>query len=130
MVSIVTWLVARGLSQRAAKAVAVVGGALAACALLASLAGLWLHFHDKGVIAEHDMAADLAAEKGAREADDHAAARRVEDATTNRDQEQAYADAIHSPAPGDSDDPAVRLACERLRRAGHDTAAIPGCGGR
>ena len=130
MGTIIGWLVARGLGARAARAVATAGLFAAVIALAGGAGALWLHFHDKGVVQRADDAANLAAEKGARAADDAAARRRMNDQTTNRDQEEAYADAIHAPQAGDSDDPAVRLACERLRRAGFDTAAVSGCGGR
>tara|TARA_R100001129_G_scaffold182748_1_gene163821 strand:+ start:905 stop:1282 length:378 start_codon:yes stop_codon:yes gene_type:complete len=66
-------------------------------------------------------------EKGTR-AGERAAGERVANDRTNRQQEQDYANAIET--PGVTGDPGVGLACERLRRDGQDTAAIPECGGR
>lgn len=91
---------------------------------------LWLWLHDRAVIEKHDDAVNLENEKGAREADSKAADQRLRDAEAQREQERALTDAINNPKPGDSADPHVRLDCERLRRAGQNTAAIPACGGR
>ena len=91
---------------------------------------LWLHHHDKQMVATDRAAAKLDALQGQAKADAHAADQRVQDALANKDEEEAYASAISQPVAGDSADPGVRLACERLRRDGQDTAAIPACGGR
>lgn len=128
------WIVARlaalGLSQgRAEKAAPWLAGALLCLAAALSVAA-WLHFHDRRVVAADRQGANLEAMQGQATADAHAADRRVQDALANKDQEEAYGSAISSPEVGDSDDPGVRLACERLRRSGQDTAAIPACGGR
>lgn len=123
-------LVKLGLKESGAEKVAPwVAGALL-CVLAALSAGLWLHFHDRKVIAQDRQGANLAAVKGQSTADAHAADQRVKDALANRDQEETYAKAIHTAQPGDSSDPDVRLACEQLRRAGKDTKSIPACGGR
>lgn len=122
-----------GLSQRVAKLAApfvLAGAALVALAALYGLGTLWLHHHDRAVVAADRQASDIKAAKGQASADAHAADQRLEDVVKQKEQEKAYADAIAHPAAGDSDEPGVRLACEQLRRAGKDTAAIPACGGR
>jgi hypothetical protein len=122
-----------GLSQRVAERWAPLVAAGLAIGALAGLGGgvaLWFHFHDKHVVAADRQAANLDALQGQATADAHAADQRVQDALAGKDQEQAYDQAIHHPQAGDSGDPGVRLACERLRRDGQDTAAIPACGGR
>lgn len=94
-------------------------------ALVALLAGLWLHFHDKSVVADHEAAL----EQRAAPARDHAADQRAADAIANTEQKEAYHEAIDTAvaqhgdrAPGPA---AVALNCERLRRA--RIALPPGC---
>jgi Flp pilus assembly protein TadB len=130
MMMIVGLLARLGLSERVAGKVApwVLGAGIVIAALLAFQ--LWDYFDDRAAINADRAAANAKAAERERKADARADAERSTNADTNRDQEQAYDDAIHRPAAGDHVDPAVRLACERLRRAGQDTAAIPECGGR
>lgn len=52
MTWLVRWLIARGLGERAAKRLAVVGAALAAIALLVALWAIYDHFNDKSAVRE------------------------------------------------------------------------------
>jgi hypothetical protein len=107
-------------------------GVMAGIALLALLGGawaIWLHFHDARVIDRHDAALNLDAERKARAADAAAADQRVKDAADNAEQSEAYHDAIDAASSGAPSDAAVRLGCERLRRAGKvDPRAAAICG--
>lgn len=124
------WLLAKfalwGVPEALRKPLLYLGAILAALALLGLLKGCY----DRSVIREHDTEVNLAAEKGAREADTKAADQRLKDAATNLEQERALNDAIDNPKTGDPADPGVRLACEQLRQSGQDTTTIPACGGR
>lgn len=91
---------------------------VAGIALVACLGAIWLHFHDKGVVADHEARL----EARAAPAREHAADRRAADAIANTEQKEAYHEAIATAvaregdrAPGPA---AVALNCERLRRAG------------
>ena len=86
---------------------------------------LWLHFHDAGVIDDHETKREAAA-AGARET---AGAERAADAVNNtRNEEQNHA-AINA-APGGALSPAAHaLACERLRKLGRIPAACRPPGG-
>jgi threonine dehydrogenase-like Zn-dependent dehydrogenase len=97
----------------------IVGGA--ALALLTA-AGLWLHFHDRGVIRDHEAEREAAA----GEARETAANERVADAAANARTEQEMHDAIDDAPKGGGLSPAAHaLACERLRKRGRVPA---GCG--
>lgn len=127
MISILTAL---GLSQRiAARSAPWVAGALA-IALLAALWAIWDHFDDKEAVRVDRLEANAGALETQAAAETAAAAERARNMVTNHQQTGDFHDAIHSPRPGDSGDPAVRLACQQLRNDGQDTAAIPECGGR
>lgn len=137
MAWIISLLASWGLGEGRAKALAPWVALAAAIALLAALwmlsapmRAIFDHFDDRRAVAEDRRANNLEQLEQQREADTAAAEQRVEDALAQQEQEQAYDDAINRPHAGDSASPRVRLACERLRRAGQDTAAIPACGGR
>lgn len=122
-----TWILALlarwGVPESVRRPLLIVTAIIAALALLAVLKGCY----DRGVVERHDDAVNLEAEKGARGADAKAADQRASDAATNREESDDYAKAISSAAPSAPDDAHRRLACERLRRAGQDPAAIPAC---
>lgn len=103
---------------------------LAGGILLAVLAALlWLHFHDAAVVEKHDAAVNLQAERKARAADADAADQRLNDARANAEQQESYHEAIEAASSGAPSDAAVRLGCERLRRAGKvDARVAPICG--
>lgn len=131
MIAIVAgWLVKFGLSQTRADKLAPLGLGLALLLLVVAGGALWLHFHDQRVIERDRMEANLEQLEDQVKADTKAADQRLEDAAAQDEQEEAYANAIDNPAPGDAGDPGVRLACERLRRSGQDTTGLPACGGR
>ncbi len=100
MFGIIPWLIAKGLSERGARNLAVMAGAVAAVLLLASLAGLWLRFHDRDVIAADRAGSNAKALGTARAADADAAAASDE---TRNDVEKANDDARD--AARGSDDP-------------------------
>ena len=119
MLAALTWI--RGLPRWAPIAAGVVGLALAAL--------LWLHFHDARVVEKHDAAVNLEVERKARAADAAAADQRLDDAKANADQQESYHEAIDAASSGAPSDAAVRLGCERLRRAGKvDPRAAAICG--
>lgn len=114
MFGIVGWLVARGLSHGVARKLAVAGAALAFCVCVAGLAALWLHFHDKGVVADEHARQDARAAV-AREA---SADERVADTIVNTtNEEKAHAIVEGARDDGAPSAAAVALGCERLRRA-------------
>lgn len=60
-------------------------------------------------------------------ADDLAAQQRLTDTIAVNQQEEELRDAIASTPDSAPDATRVRLGCERLRRAGQDTAGLPAC---
>lgn len=120
------WGVKEGLAGKLAPWVAGV-------ALFAILAALWAaydHFNDRQAIERDRLEADNTLLEAQIRTQDAAAAERLRNADTNSETERAFDDAILFPKSDDDPDPAVRLACERLRRSGEDTSSLPGCGGR
>lgn len=133
MTFIVTLLVRWGLKDALARRLAPFAAIAAALMLLAALYGafrVWDWFDDRAAVQADRDKANAAMLERQMKANDRAAGERSDNAITNAEQERAYVDAIHSPKPGDSADPAVRLACEQLRRDGQDTTGLPECGGR
>lgn len=133
MMMIATLLARFGLADSVAKKLAPFAAIAAAIALLTALWGAWQVFdylNDRAAVKQAVLENNVTALEAQVEADATAAAERLRNAATNSETERAYEDAILVPKTDDSDDPGVRLACERLRRAGRDTATVPGCGGR
>lgn len=123
-------LVGLGLSRNAAtKATPWIVG-IALCLLVAAALVLAVRSIRADAVNDDRVASDLEALQGQANADARAANQRLKDDRAQRAQEDDYHDAVESPAPGDSHDAGVRLACERLRRDGQDTTAIPACGRR
>lgn len=118
-----------GLSDKLAKRFAPLGLALIAVAAVGLLVGgfmLWLHFHDRGVIEDHEQEREVRAGK-ARET---AADERLADAIENAKSEQELHDAIdNAPEGGELSPAAHTLACERLRRIGRIPPACRSAGG-
>lgn len=126
-------LVRWGLKEATAKLLAPAAAGAAVLAILALLWAAWGvfdHFNDRQAIEQDRLESNNAALEAQLEAEQAAAAERLRNAKTNSETERAFEDAILVPKPGDDPDPAVRLACERLRRDGQDTTGLPGCGGR
>jgi hypothetical protein len=74
--------------------------------------------------------ANVEAMKTNEKANTNAAEDRVTDAEQVLELKEELTDAV-AEIPDDVPDPvAVALGCERLRKAGKDTASIPACGGR
>jgi hypothetical protein len=120
------WGLSRSLALRLAPWVA---GAV----LIAILGLLWAahnHFSNRAAVRADRERANAAMIERQIEANEAASVERLRNAETNRNLQRSYEDAILVPKAGDSDDPAVRLACERLRRSGQDTSGLPACGGR
>lgn len=115
MGSLIGLLVARGLSERAARALAYVGLLL----LILSMIG-------GGVaLVRHDAVSDYQTkiEKKAAKAVDQAASERANDAIANAKSEQEMHDVIQA-QPDQPIAPTTRaLSCERLRRAGRTPPA-------
>lgn len=123
MWSLIAW--ATGLPRWARLAAA----ALALVLVAAGAALVWLKSHDSEVVEKHDAAANLQAERKARAADADAADQRLNDARANAEQQESYHEAIEAASSGAPSDAAVRLGCERLRRAGKVDADLPAiCG--
>lgn len=122
-VKLVRW----GLSQRVAEKLAppvLFAGLLLCAALLAALAALAVHLHDKGVIEEHEQQRELRS----IDARDGAADQRARDVIGNYEMERELRDAIEAAPESDAPlHPAiVALNCQRLRRAGIQLP--PACG--
>lgn len=133
MMIFATLLARFGVADALAKKLAPFAAIAAAFAFLGLLWGAWQvfdHFNDRAAIEQDKLESNNAMLEEQLKAQDAAAAERLRNADTNRDTERAYEDAILVPKSGDDADPAVRLACERLRRDGQDTTRVPGCGGR
>lgn len=114
-----TALLARwGLSQRAG----LIASAFALIALCGLLAGLWLHFHDKGVVRQHEagVTAAVTAATSAAEATANAndAMRAVQRAADDQDLRKAieHVQTIKPDAARGAAGPAVNAVAERLRR--------------
>lgn len=71
--------------------------------------------------------ANAAFERERGRANELAAERRLQDTLSINRNEQELRDAIASTPDSAPDAVRVRLACERLRRSGQDTARIPAC---
>ena len=119
-----------GLSDERSEKLAPWALGFAGIVLLGALFAIWDHFDDRDAIERDRLEGNNAALEAQVEAEVEAGEQRVEDLAEQIRQQEDYQDAIDNPEAGDSDDPAVRLACERLRNDGQDTRAIPGCGGR
>lgn len=119
-----------GLSRRLSEKMAP--WALGALLLLlaALCVAIWDHYDDEAAIERDRLKGNVEQLEDQLKADGAAADQRLQDAAAQRDQEDAYHDAIANPQAGDAGDPDVRLACEQLRRAGKDTSGLPACGGR
>lgn len=133
MMFVASLLARFGVAEAAAKRLAPVAAVLGVIAILGLLWAAWGvfdHFNDRQAIKEDRLEANNAALEAQLKAETKAAAERLRNADTNRETERAYEDAILDPKTGDHADPAVRLACEQLRRDGQDTTGIPECGGR
>lgn len=126
----ITWLIGKGLSERAAKAMAVGAAIFAFLAVAVPAVLLWDYFDDKEAVEKDRLAGNNKALTARLEAAEQSAREALENQATNADLVEAYNDAIDNPKPGDSDDPDIRLACEQLRRDGQDTTTIPECGKR
>lgn len=59
------------------------------------------------------------------EANEAGADERLQDQQIISEIEKGFSDAIHNPRPCDPPDPAVRLACQRLRNAGYGETSLP-----
>lgn len=85
--------------------------------------------YDRSLIESHDLRVENKVIQKNAEASEEAANRRVEDAE-RIEAEKEMRDAEIEKAPIVRPDPArLRLNCERLRRAGHDTGSIAACAG-
>ena len=58
---LIVYLLRLGLPERLVRRVAPYALAALACALLALLAGLWVHFHDQAVVNRHEAKLEAAA---------------------------------------------------------------------
>ncbi|CDO35829.1 hypothetical protein [Novosphingobium sp. KN65.2] len=123
-------LVGLGLSRSAGTKAAPWIAGFALCLLVVAVFTLAVSAIRADAVKKDRAASDLEALQGQAKADARAADQRLKDDRAQRAQEDDYHDAVERPAPGDSDDAGVRLACERLRHDGQDTTAIPACGGR
>jgi type II secretory pathway component PulJ len=115
MGTIIGALMARGLSEKVARLVAYLGGALL---LLGAFAGL-VAAYNHHVIGQHE--AKIIAR--AKPATDQAANERAVDTITNAKNEEEAHNAIHSVPDAAPAAPSHQLACQRLRKLGRNPAA-------
>ena len=127
---IIGLLVRWGLKESVADKMAPWVAAALLFAFLGAILATWDYFDDRAAVRADRAKANAAMLERQMEANARAAGERSDNAITNAEQEGAFHDAIHEPKPGDSADPAVRLACEQLRRDGQDTSGLSECGGR
>lgn len=131
MIGSVIWLLGKfGLAESAAKKVAPWAAAALFALLVVAGWSIFDHFNDRAAIEQDRLESNVEQLEGQVAADTKAADQRMADLQAQQEQEKALDNAIENPLPGDSDDPHVRLACERLRRDGQDTSNLPTCGGR
>jgi hypothetical protein len=119
-----------GLKESVAGKLAPWVAGLGVLAILAASVAAWDWFDDRAAIRADRDKANAAMLERQIQANDRAAGERADNAITNSEQERAFNEAIFEPQPGDSVDPAVRLACEQLRRSGQDTSSLSECGRR
>ena len=126
MLAIITWLMERGLSKNAAKAVLAVSGAI-----LLVLGGLGLKsYYDHKIISRHDDKVNVEILQKQAPANDKAAEARASDIINLHSKSEGRQNAIakeKSTTPTDAD---LALNCHRLREAGYDTSSFPSCSGR
>ena len=126
--AIVSWLVARGIKEKAAAPLAWVLLALAIAALAYGGARVWLAGHDSGVIADHEAGVQLDIERAGRAADQHAEERRRERSESEEQAREEFDDAT-ADIPDEGLTIRQRIdVCGELRDAGTDTSVIPECG--
>ena len=117
-------LVRRGHSGARASALAPYIAGAGALALLAALAGLWLHFHDRRVVAKHEAAITAAVARATTAAETSAnaneAVRATERVRAAQDNQGAIDDAerTHPAEVRAAAGPAVNGVAERLRQHG------------
>ncbi|MFN4287575.1 MAG: hypothetical protein ACK4E3_03660 [Brevundimonas sp.] len=105
---------------------------IALCALLAAILALCA-VDQRARHQERQRAAQAIAEANQRAmerdaiARDRAATERVADILKTHADERKMRDALDTLPDGPPSDRRVRLACERLRQQGSDTAAVPAC---
>lgn len=117
-------LMETGLGPRTAKASA--WAILIAILLAVLLIGKCTY--DGRVVAKHEAAVTGRTLATDAKAKDAAAEQRARDAITIETAEKERHDAIHSQPAGRPDAARNRLNCDRLRRAGFETAGHPECG--
>jgi ABC-type nickel/cobalt efflux system permease component RcnA len=115
MGTIIGALVAKGLSEKVARAIAYAG--LALVIILAMWGGK--RAYDRSVIAHHEA---TIARKAAK-ATDQAATERAADTIANAKHQQELHDAIHSVPDAPPAGPSHALACKRLHDLGRDPPA-------
>lgn len=125
----ISWIVARGLSERAAKAAAIATCLIAVLLILASLRGAWAifdWFNDRDAVEKAVNKANVDALDTAREADDQAARTAQADEQVISDQAQEAIDAIENAQGGAPSAAAVAHNCQRLRAYGFEGTDLPG----
>jgi hypothetical protein len=123
VISIIAFWVSEYVGVRAAKPVAW-GIAIASALLLLSVAKCT---YDGRVVDRHETKATTKTLRVDTAAKDEAATQRATDKITINQAEKERKDAIHA-KPSDRPDAArTRLNCDRLRRAGFDTASFAEC---
>ncbi|MET0364508.1 MAG: hypothetical protein ABW169_07620 [Sphingobium sp.] len=119
-----------GLTARAGKTIAIV-----LIMLLVTLGAIWTVQHiqrqeatiDSQQIVIQGQAAEMEMMRVNQDALDAASAAREADTVRINDQVKETTHAIDKASDGAPSDAAVRLGCDRLRRAGRDTSAYPAC---
>lgn len=115
MGTIIGALMARGLSEKVARLIAYVGGALL---LLGAFAGL-VAAYNHHIIGQHEAKI----EKRAAPATNQAASERAVDTITNAKNEEEAHNAIHSVPDAAPAGPSHALACKRLHDHGRNPSA-------
>lgn len=117
------WLVAKGLSRVAAKA--ILGIAIAVTALI--VASIWLAARDRETINKYENAVGAKTERAARSADQEMMLREQQRRAQERQEREVFNDATsHIPNEGLTRRQRLDL-CLELRDAGTDTTRLPQC---
>jgi len=122
MMLLIAWFGRRGLGERASRLAGYLTVILALTALLGLLWAIWLHRHDRGLVASHEAAIGAAVATASSSAEAAANANDLVRASDRAAADQQLRDAINDATAKDPDavhrpaGPAVRAVVDGLRR--------------